>query len=256
MKTNTMITATAAGAGPTRPRQVARRPRRPGPGSYRLLCWLGRLGVAGIEPLAFGLGLNVPVTYSHVARLVADGLAVRVIVGDGGGGAVAITRAGARLARELAVAGVVAPNSSSPSTGRHARAVSWVAAGAELRGWRWLGPAQLRADSGWRVRRDDGARHAPDLGLVYDGNRIAVEVELHAKAPARVAAILRGYRGLIDRGALTAVSYVVDRDDVAALIGRQADLALLGRWLHVGPLEAIVAKTRRDGAARRSARSA
>ncbi len=95
----------------------------------------------------------------------------------------AITRAGARVAREHGAVWVVAPNSSSASTGRHARAISWVAASSELRGRRWLGPAELRADSGWRVARDDGARHAPDLGLVYDGKRIALEVELHAKAP-------------------------------------------------------------------------
>ncbi len=237
-------------AGPGRVR-AARLPVRPGPGSFRLLGWLGRLGIAGVEPSALALGLSVTVAYSHLARLAREGLVVRVVVGDGGGGVFAITRAGARVAREHGAVGVVAPNSSSASTGRHARAISWVAASSELRGRRWLGPAELRAESGWRVARDDGARHAPDLGLVYDGKRVALEVELHAKAPARLQAILRGYRGLIDRGALTSVAYVVDRRDVSALVRRQADLALLGDSLRVGPLEGIVATARRDSAARR-----
>jgi len=148
---------------------------------------------------------------------------------------------------------VVSPRSAAPSSARHGRAVSWVAASAELRGWGWLGPAQLRGDTGWRVHRDDGARHAPDLGLVYDGNRIAVEVELHAKAPARLQAILRGYRGLIDRAGLTGVSYVVDRRDVAALVRRQADAALLGRELHVGSLETVIGPAREAAAEARAA---
>lgn len=251
MKTRT--SAAVAVGGRSDGRRVLRTlARRPGPGSYRLLGWLGRLGVAGVEPLAVALGLSASTTYSHVARLADEKLVVRVAVGDGGGGVVAITRAGARVGREETGAAVVTPASSSPSTGRHARAVSWVAASAELRGWRWLGPAELRVDSGWRVQRDDGARHAPDLGLIYGTTRRAVEVELHAKAPARLQAILRGYRGLIDHSTLTAVSYVVDRRDVAALIERQGELALLGRDLQVGPLEAIVANTRRDRAARRT----
>jgi len=111
-----------------------------------------------------------------------------------------LTRAGARACVESGVVGVVSPRSSAPSSARHGRAVSWVAASAEVRGWRWLGPADLRTEvERWRVRRDDGARHLPDLGLMFDGHRVAVEVELHAKAPGRVRAILRGYRRLIDQ---------------------------------------------------------
>jgi len=202
------------------------------------------VGAAGVEPLALALGLSVTGTYSHIARLARAGLVVRVPVGDGGGGLVAITRAGARVAREHGSGGgVVVPSSSSPATGRHARAVSWVAASAQLRGRRWLRPADLRAETGWQVQRDDGARHVPDVGLVYDANRVAVEVELHAKAPRRVQAILAGYRRLTDHGALTGVFYAVDRRDVAALVRREPDRALLGRSLQVGPLETIIANT-------------
>lgn len=126
----------------------------------------------------------------------------------------------------------------------HGRAVSWVAASAEVRGWRWLGPAELRDGGGWRLQREDGARHLPDLGLVYSGHRVAVEVELHAKAPIRLRAILRGYRALIDVGSVSAVTYVTDRPDVRALVERQAQAAGLGGVLQVGSLAQVVARTR------------
>ncbi len=226
---------------------------RPGPGSLRLLGSLGRLGVAGVEPLALALGLHERTVYSHLERLERAGLVTRVPVTDGGGGVAVLTRAGARACRESGRGGVVSPRSTAPSSARHGRAVSWVAASAEVQGWRWLGPAELRGDDRWRLRRDDGARHLPDLGLIYDGNRIAVEVELQPKAPARLRAILRAYRHLIDSGALTAVAYVTDRPDVTSLVEREGRAAMLGAALQVGPLEAVVADhARREAAAMRS----
>jgi hypothetical protein len=211
---------------------------------------LARLGLAGIEPTALALGLHERTVYSHLERLAGDGLVARAPGADGGGGVVVLTRAGARACVERGVSGVVSPRSTAPSSARHGRAVSWVAASAELRDWGWLGPAELRSDGGWQVRRDDGARHLPDLGLIIDGQRVAVEVELHAKAPARVRAILRGYRGLIDQGALSAVSYVADRPDVVALVEREARAARLDGSLEVGPLEAVIAMARERGGRR------
>ena len=67
------------------------RPRGPGPRSFAALRWLARVEVAGLEPLGHALGFAQSVTYSHVARLVAAGLAVRVF--DPGGSVVAITAA-------------------------------------------------------------------------------------------------------------------------------------------------------------------
>jgi hypothetical protein len=231
---------------------MGRVPELPGPGSYRLLCWVARLGIAGIEPTRLVLGISQAVAYSHVARLVDAGLLWRAWVNDGGGGIVAVTRAGAREARERGALGVVMPRSAAPRSARHGRAVSWAAAAAELRGVEWLGPAQLRT-RGWRVRRDDGAAHAPDLGLLRGSGRTAVEVELHPKAPARLAVILAGYRALIDGGELTGVSYLVDRRDVAALVRRQAERPLLGSGLRVGELARVIEDARIRGNARRAA---
>lgn len=230
------------------PRRVLRtRAVRPGPGSYRLLGWLGRLGLAGVEPMAVGLGLSERAVYSHLERLRREGLVARAIGVDGGGGVAVLTRTGARACVEAGHSGVVSPRSTAPSSARHGRAVSWVAASAEVRDWQWLGPAELRADQRWRLRRDDGARHLPDLGLIFDGHRVAVEVELQPKAPRRVQVILRGYRALIAGGALTAVTYVTDRRDVIALIQREARAAGLGEVLQIGPLATIVGTARARG---------
>lgn len=217
---------------------------RPGPGSLRVLNWLARLGLVGVEPLRLATGMCQSVAYDHIARLVREGLVERPVTGDGEGGCVLLTRAGVRVAREHGAAGVVAPRSAAPSSARHGRAVSWVAASAELRGWRWLGPAELRAEAGWHVVREDGASHAPDLGLVIADKRVAVEVELHSKAPRRLQTILRGYRGLVDHAGLDGISYVIDRDDVGVLVRREASAALLGSTLQVGRLEEIIDRTR------------
>ena len=232
---------------------TVRRPRGPGPGSFRLLGWIAGLGVSGIEPARLALGINQATAYSHVARLARDGLLWRVQVGDGQGAAVVLTRAGARKAGAHGARGVVSARSVAPSSARHGRAVSWVATSLELRGLRWLGPAELRAGSGWRSQRDDSARHTPDLGLVHtDGRRTAIEIELHPKSNDRLQAILAGYRELIRAGQLTDVSYVTDRRDVSELVRRQADAALVGEQVHIGPLEQIITATRTRAAEGRS----
>jgi hypothetical protein len=217
-----------------------------------VLGWVAQLGVSGMEPMRWALGLSQSALYSHVSRLVDAGLLARVVVGDGAGGAVALTPRGARVAQARGFDGVVRPWVSAPSTGRHARAVSWLAASAQLRGWRWLGPAQLRADGGW-MHTSRG--HAPDLGVVRGGGRTAIEVELHAKSKPRLRAILGGYRELIDAGSLTSVAYVTDRRDVTTLVEREATRALLGQRVHVGPLASVFADVRRHGATLRERRN-
>ncbi len=206
---------------------VARRPQRPGAGSWRVLAWVARLGISGIEPAYLGLGLSRATMYSHLARLARAGHLDRVRIHDGEGNAVALTRRGARTAREHGAGGVVTPWSASVRAGRHGRAVSWVAAAATLRGWEWLGPAQIR-ERGLLAAGGGDRSHAPDLVLEHDGALTAVEVELHRKSKDRLDAILSGYREAIDRGRLTAVSYVTEHADVRDLVRRHADAALLG----------------------------
>jgi hypothetical protein len=234
-----------------------RRAIHPGPGSSRLLACVARLGIAGVEPVRLMLGISQSVVYSHIERLSRAGLLWRVRVGDGQGGVIAITRKGARVAREAGANGVVSVRSAAPSLGRHGRAVSWVAASLELRGRQWLGPAQLRAGSGWRAQCDDGTLHSPDLGMVGEGGqRTAIEVELQPKSQSRLLSILAGYRGLIRAGLLDDVSYVTDRRDVAELVRRQAEAASIADRIHIGPLDELIEVAQRRAADRRTAEAA
>jgi hypothetical protein len=224
---------------------TSRKPVKPGPGSFRLLGWLARLGVSGVEPAQLVLGISQAAVYSHIARLQRAGMLWRVQVGDGHGAVIVITRAGAREVRARRGDAVLSARTVAPSSARHGRAASWVAASLELRGLHWLGPAELRRESGWRAQRDDGTRHTPDLGLVHaDGRRTAVEVELQPKSNQRLEAILCGYRELIRAGQLSDVAYVTDRGDVSELVRRQASKADISDHVHVGPLEKIISATR------------
>lgn len=195
----------------------------PGPGSYRVLETLGRLGVAGVEALAAICGLSIGTTYDHIRRLESAGLAFRLPYRDGNGGSVGISRRGAHRVRDDGIPAVF-PNSGLPVTGVHSRAVSWVAALLELRGHAWLGPADLYQDRAWRLARDDDANHYPDLGYIDDnGSRRAIEVELHSKSNYRLRAILRAYRLAHSLGAIESVTYLWTRLPVIRAVGRCAD---------------------------------
>lgn len=215
-----------------------------------MLGWLARLGVAGTEAMSLALGVGRSSTYSHVARLEGEGLLFRVPVHDERGPVVVITAAGARVAEELTGEAVVVPSVREASTARHGRAVSWVAASADLRGWSWIGPADVRDEPGWRLHQDDGTKHSPDLGIVRDGKRTAVEVELHAKSPARMRSILRGYQRLMGSGDLDAVTYVVSGDRVGKAVRAQAARLGLSGSLSIGPLDGIVRIARERGRAK------
>ena len=236
-------------------RRVRRTPPvNPTPGSYRLLAMLARLGVAGVEPLAYASRIPTDSTYGHIRRLEQAALVWRVAIGDGGGRAVAISRRGASPVRDEGLP-AVAPKSQVPSTGEHARAVSWIAAEFELRdGHRWLGPAELRGDEAvWRIQRSDGAGHLPDLGVIKGDTPMAIDVEFHSKANDRLQAILRGYRWKIDSGSLAYVGYVTTRPAVARHVRHHGDDAFLTDRLQIATLDTVIAGIR-DGAEVRAAR--
>lgn len=246
MKANSDLAGTSVRAAHGRGR-----PQLPGPGSYRVLEQLARLGTAGIEPLAYSVRLSSRTTYDHVRRLERAGLVARIPYRDGGGGTVAITRKGASWVRDDD-APAVFPRSDLPATYVHARAVSWLVADFELTagdGDYWLGPAELRQDEFWRIRRDDDRGHYPDLGLFRAGQPVAIEVELHSKSNARLRAILNGYEWKISAGNLEFVGYVWTRLAVARAVHRQAQAVRLRRpAIRFTPLEGIIERTRRKAA--------
>lgn len=228
------------------------RARGPGPRSFEGLRWLGRVDVAGLEPLGLVLGTGRSTTYSHVARLVAAGLVVRL---DGHeGSVVAITREGRRFIGDRPAGG----GGALPLAGRaHWRAVSWVAALVALRGRDWVSDREARSRGEWRVPVAwSGGRtlHRPDVGVVVAGRRVAVEVELSHKAPGRLRAILAGYEAEVSAGRLGGgVLYVSDRPDVLVAVELAARrVGLPPGSLRTRPLAAVQDEARRVAAEKRT----
>ena len=124
--------------------------RGPGPRSLELLRWIERLEVAGLEPLALAHHLGPRAVYSHVQRLAADGLVERIY--DRGGSLVAITRAGRSAVRpELHDPRAAAASLAGGALTAHARATSWTAARATLRGLRWVSDREIRSLPAWQI---------------------------------------------------------------------------------------------------------
>lgn len=233
---------------------VRRPPRRSGPGSVRVLTWVGRLGLVGLEPLRLGLPMSASTLRSHLVRLDREGLVIRARPSIGGPATVTATARGQLLAQAHGADGVVERRGEPPVEFgvAHGCGVSWVAASAETRGWRWLGPAQLRLDDQpWDSRTAEGRRHLPDLGLLLgDGRRIAVEVELARKTKARTRAILGGYRRRIGEGAIDAVSYITASGQLARFMREQAAQASMQERVEVGELATLIDHVRRARGAR------
>ena len=174
-----------------------------------------------MEPWGLALGFGLRATYSHIERLRAEGLALRLY--DREGSVLAITAAGRR--RVQAEGGEPRLRVLRGVGLRHARAVSWVAALLTVRGRTWLSERELRNRPDWLVPvflSSSSGMHRPDVGAVVGGRRVAVEVELSHKAPRRLRAILAGYGALIADGTLDGVLYVSDRDDVLRCVTRAA----------------------------------
>ncbi len=188
-------------------------------GRNAVLDWLARARIAGVKPMAVGLGITPRRVRVHAESLEADGLVVRSQLGDGGGGVLVVTARGVRAAGYK-------PNSHTTTrsiTGLlHGRGVSWVAAHCELRGRPWYGPGDVRSED-WVVKlppkAGPGARtHAADLGFILDGERWAVEFERTPKPRPRLRRILEGYRRAQLSGQIDAVLYVCDDEWILDLV--------------------------------------
>jgi DNA-binding MarR family transcriptional regulator len=218
----------------------------PGQRSVEGLRWLERLDVAGVEPLGLALGFSRSVTYSHVQRLADAGLIVRAF--DREGSVVAITAAGRRaIGAERAD---VRRGATHGSGLRHARAVSWVAALATLRGRVWVSDREARNRAEWLIPvvwAQHRGVHRPDLGIEFAGGRVAIEVELSYKSPRRLRAILAGHEAAIASGRIGGgLIYVSDRPDVLATVARAAArVGLPGERFRTRLLEDVQHEVRR-----------
>jgi hypothetical protein len=228
----------------------------PGPRSMEGLAWLARVDVAGREALRCAMGWSVPGAYSHVQRLAAAGYVIAVY--DREGSVLAITRAGRRALRTDGP-NLPATRLRDPAL-RHSRAVSWVAALLTQRQREWVSDSEARHDTAWQVpvlwpgRRGS---HRPDLGAIVARKRVAIEVELSAKATRRLDAIFSGYEHLVAGGKLDGgVLYVSDRADVLAAAQRAATRAgLPAQQFRTSTLERITRDVRQHAAAVTGARA-
>jgi hypothetical protein len=116
-----------------------------------------------------------------------------------------------------------------------------------LRGREWIGERALRRDERWRVPvvwPGSHGTHRPDLVSVFDGQPVAIEVELTLKAPRRPRAILLGYEAAIAGGWFSAVTYIASDEAVTAGVRQAASFAGLGDRLAVLSLESVQARAR------------
>ncbi len=206
--------------------------------------WIGRLGAATLPQLRERFGIGRTVAYRRAAACIEAGLLERVRLLHG---QPAFLRA---TVRGLRYAGLPLPVAQlSPELGNHWLACGWVAvrlprpsdsvlvSERELRlqervEGRPLASATLQEHADGSLRL-----HRPDLVLVGEEGVIAIEVELTPKAPQRLDAIVKAWRGTrcVDRVRYYAASGTTMRGLERAVERRRAE----GR-VELLPLEKIL----------------
>jgi hypothetical protein len=68
-------------------------------------------------------------------------------------------------------------------------------------------PGRALASADLDERRGRIRLHRPDLAVLTDEGTIAIEVELHPKAPRRLYALIRAWRWAIGKGTVSEVHY-------------------------------------------------
>jgi hypothetical protein len=165
-----------------------------------ILGWLASIGAGGVEEVAAACGMSPASARARLRALERDGLARQARLLHGEPALHVLTRRGLRAAGRPELG----PVTLSASGFAHHLAVARVAVALGREHGAVQGERELRAleraagrplasaELGWAA---DGSRalHRPDL-LCWDGTApIAVEVELTAKAPDRLRAIVRAW---------------------------------------------------------------
>lgn len=169
---------------------------------WEIVRWVGRMGAVTLDQLRLRFGLGRTVAYRRVAACVDGELLERVDLLRGQPALIRATRRGLRLTG-LPLGVAQAP----PELVGHWIACGWVALSLELefgeqalrsereirRAERWEGRAIASAKLGENPDGSDRL-HLPDLAVVAEHSTLAIEVELTAKAPKRLEAIVRAWR--------------------------------------------------------------
>jgi len=212
------------------------------------LRWLCRVGPAPLEAWGCAMGWVNDTARSHARRLERDGWLERHAMTRGSGSLFVVTPAGVRFAG-LALRPAGPP---SPVWWAHDCACAWTAAWLTVRGREWLGPRELLGDDSWagnvRWRTRQGPRslgHRPDLGVLLDGRRYAVEVELTQKANERLKAVLAMYAAQVGQKKLAGVIYVcADAPEQDRVSEVAASAGLPDVALRLELLEEIISRAR------------
>jgi hypothetical protein len=210
--------------------------------------WTAGLGAVTAQALAERLGLTPASARARLAAIERAGLLARWRPLAGRPALYTATRAGMRAA------GVrdVDPCRVSAATAAHLIECARVAAALERRypGHRVQGERELRAEEracgralasaelGGAGLLGGPVRHRPDLVLWPPGpggEPVAVEVELTAKAPERLAAICRAWART---GRVAGVLYLAP-PEVERAVRRAIELAHAGEQVVVVPLDAV-----------------
>ena len=174
-----------------------------------ILTWIGRIGAAGAAEVADRFDLSAPAARARLVACERAGLLEAARLLHRQPPLYAATRSGLRAAGLAELR----PCRISPSGFAHLRAVAGAAVALErsLSGLAVVGERELRVWEGQAGRPlasaelglaagGGYARHRPDLvvwpaGCLGDPRApaVAIEVELTVKAPARLAAIVRGW---------------------------------------------------------------
>ena len=201
-----------------------------GPGwrSLEGLGWLSRVGASSGQTWGLAMGWRPATVRSHAARLLRAGLIRRAPRVQGrGGGLLYATAPGV-----LAVGVAAAPLRRAPTlvSGPHHEACAQVAAYLALRDREMLGPRELLLEEDWVGEvewREHGELrrrgHRPDfIVTTRQERRMAIEVELTAKSPARLRAILGLYRGWLFEGRIDSLLYLAGTDREQRQLHREA----------------------------------
>lgn len=171
---------------------------RPGGGrDLELVRFIGRHGIVAMPHVMAELGVGRTAAYRRVSACVQAGLLERLRVLREEPSVLRATRAGLRYAGF----GFPVAKVSAATIGHALRCVS-VAQHLALE----FGAEQVLSERELRfaerieahpiasARLGDGRLHRPDLVAFWEGGTVAIEVELSAKAPRRLEALIRAWR--------------------------------------------------------------
>jgi len=219
----------------------------PGPSTMAGLRWLAAGGPVPLGAGGIAMGWGQAAVYSHMRRLKASGWVQTCSRTRGLGSLIWASRAGVK------VSGVVAASvegQPAPVSWPHLEGCAWTAAWLTARGRGLVGSREMLVAQRWRGElrwREHGELrrrgHRPDLaGRLATGEVIPIEVELTAKSPARLRAVLGLHASWVTGARTPAVIYVCGMNEVAERVlveGRAAGLSVEQGTLRVELLAAI-----------------